>query len=355
MKTTLRLSILIIGLLISEPSIRGATVQTPTASPWDDDQNPGFKGLWRVKLIRASLVNNLDTLNMSPPTVLNRSVDSIVSVGEDSSLGLKCQIQRVTPDDQGILRRLSKGDKQDFARQELLQALKTCEQNDFKSVSEKFIKSLKEVKVACDQNPTPPGGDRGLNSLTYITMLSKKYALGHLNNEYICLERLPSLSPEPSELTSHKILVGQEKSPLGSQNEPMTPIKSPIKSPIDSEAKKPTKYSTLNPNTLLCPEPRFIEKHPDDSILTSYLNKSSLYGIDAVEAAFKTCKITLSNSPLKKIRLMRHFEVLCGDQLQIPPQDDKHLQWFSITPQNQLLVATAGQFFCFSKTKNLAH
>ncbi len=345
-KTLLTTYVLMIGWLMAEPAIMGAPVQTPKAPLQDDDQNQSFNGLWRVKLIRASLVNNIDTLNMSPPTVLNRSINSLVSVGETSSYGLRCHIQQVTPDDQGILRRLSKGDKNDFAYQELRQALKTCEQNDFKSVSEKFINSLKEVKVTCEPSPSHPDGGRGLKSLTHITMLSKKYALGHLNNDYICLERLPPLSSEPVKLASYKNLVGQENSPLSPKK---------IDPPSDKTSKMTSKNSTLTPWSLTCPEPSFIEKHADESILASYLNRSSLNAIDAVEAAFKTCKITLSNSPLKKIRLMRHFEVLCGDQLLTPPQDDKHLQWFSVTPQNQVLVATADQFYCFSKSKHLAH
>jgi hypothetical protein len=232
-----------------------------------------------------------------------------------------------------MLSQMSQANKNDYTYQELAQALKTCEVSEFRSPSKRYFDDMVEAPIRC-QSKEPTFGP--LLSLGHVTRLSTNFALGHLNGFYICLEKIPGLVAKPKDIDLYRFVRAQASSPLSPDPK------------VDDQSK-----AHLTPT--LCDGASFVERHADESILGKYLAKTNLTYTEAVEAAFGTCGIPMGESPLRTLRLMRHFEVLCGANLNTPPTDGLHTQWISITQKNQMLVGTSNRFFCLSKTKALSH
>jgi hypothetical protein len=310
-------------------------VMLPSAAVGNTPNNQA-KGYWRIKNLNSSLTSestlfdpqNTETLKFHPLLGLTISID------QGSDIGIPCRENGEIPRDKKTLYRLSLAGKNDFAFKELENALKTCQMGDLRNTSSKFLENLTESSITCSSAPHAERNNIKINDiieLHSVTLLSARYALGSTKNLYLCLEKIPPVVESPK-IVSHSLR-----------------LKKSIPSPLVTERKMAQNIPEF------CPSPSFIGLHPDESPLGVWLGKTRIVYSEAVEAALSTCGIPMGANPQKSIRLMKHYEVLCGHDLKPPEQKNAEIEWIAIAQERFIITSAGGYFYCLEPRASLSH
>ena len=305
-----------------------------------ESQKPGspdpFEGSWRIKKVQASLAFD-STLNDSEKPDDSRQhplEEQMVSIDDERWPGIRCRVGQKIPPSKKTLYLLSLGDKKDYAFRELERAMKTCQIGELRNTSSRYLENLTEISISCSFSGGSQRSDpssRELTELQSMTLLSQKYALTKSKNNYLCLEKIPPLVEKPLVMTQ----------PLRVKKTRTSPLEGP----------KIARKSLPN----FCPVAFFTEPHPDESPLGLWLGKSRIIFTEAVEAALSTCEIPMGGKPQRAIRLMKHFEVLCGNELKRPTAESGFIEWLTVRDSRSVIVSAGGQFYCLEAKISVAH